>query len=174
MKTGFEEQVRARKGCAVIMAGSGSDRPWVDKIDSALAEYGIPREIRICSAHKTPELLMRLIGEYNAMEGPLTFVAVAGGTDALSGVLGFHALNPVISCPPDAEGRGEHNRSCLDNPPGSANAYIARPRNVAKFIAQLYAPFNPAYRRALLERGQAKIAELAAEDAECRRPGGGE
>jgi 5-(carboxyamino)imidazole ribonucleotide mutase len=172
MKTSFTEQVRARRGCAVIMAGSGSDGPWVEKIAAALKEYGIPCEVRICSAHKTPEQLMRLIAEYNRLEGPLTFVAVAGGTDALSGVLGFHALNPVISCPPGPVDARGHNQSCLDNPPGSANAYIARPRNVAKFIAQLYAPFNPAYRKALIERGQAKIAELAAEDARWRPEGG--
>jgi phosphoribosylcarboxyaminoimidazole (NCAIR) mutase len=117
---------------------------------------------------------MRLIAETNDLNAPLAFVAVAGGTDALSGLLSFHTLGPVISCPPhpDTVG-GEHNQSCLNNPPGSANAYIARPENVGKFIAQLYAPFNPEYRRLLEERRQAKIAGLAAEDERLGRMRGG-
>jgi 5-(carboxyamino)imidazole ribonucleotide mutase len=171
MKESFKKQVSARRGCALIMAGSGSDRPWIEKIAASLAEYGIPFEVRICSAHKTPELALRLLAEYDALEGPLAYVAVAGGTDALSGLLGFHALNPVISCPPDTAA-GEHNQSCLDNPPGSANAYIARPENVGKFIAQLYAPINPAYRSLLTERRRAKIDKLAAEDQRLRRSAG--
>jgi 5-(carboxyamino)imidazole ribonucleotide mutase len=168
MKESLKAQARAGKGCALIVAGSGSDRPWVEKIAASLRDYGIPYEIRICSAHKTPELLMRLIEEANELNGALAFVAVAGGTDALSGLLSFHTLNPVISCPPDSR-TGEHNQSCLNNPPGSANAYIARPENVGKFIAQLFAGANPACRRALEERRQAKIAGLAAEDERVRR-----
>lgn len=166
MNESFKKQVLARQGCALIIAGSGSDQPWVEKIAASLKDYNIPFEVRVCSAHKTPELLMRLIAETDDLNGPLAFVAVAGGTDALSGLLSFHTLGPVISCPPDT---GQHNQSCLNNPPGSANAYIARPENVAKFIAQLYAPFNPAYRRLLEERRQAKIARLAAEDERLAR-----
>ena len=168
MNESFKKQVLARQGCAVIMAGSASDQPWVEKIAASLEEYTIPFEVRICSAHKTPELLMRLIADYDDLNCPLAFVAVAGGTDALSGLLSFHTLGPVISRPPDTGGGG-HNQSCLNNPTGSANAYIARPRNVGKFIAQLYAPFNPAYRRLLEESRQAKIAGLAAEDERLAR-----
>jgi phosphoribosylaminoimidazole carboxylase PurE protein len=159
----FEEQVRRNRGAAVILAGSDSDLPHVETIAEALREYAIPCAVRICSAHKEPGRLMALIGEYNRMEGALAFIAVAGGTDALSGTLSFHALHPVVSCPPDAP-----NESCLRNPPGSSNAYVALPRNAARFVAQLFAHLNP-HARGQLEREQGqKVEQLARKDREVR------
>lgn len=97
--------------------------------------------------------------EYNEVGGSVAYVAVAGGTDALSGTLSFHALGPVISSPPDAP-----NQSCLTNPPGSSNAYIARPANVGKFIAQLYAGVNPKFRELLSTNNKTKIDSLIEAD----------
>jgi phosphoribosylcarboxyaminoimidazole (NCAIR) mutase len=88
---------------------------------------------------------------------------VAGGTDALSGTLSFHALGPVISCPPDAP-----NPSCLANPPGSSNATIHHPGNVGKFVAQMYAAFNAGYAERLRRAREEKIARLESSDREFR------
>ena len=155
----FGEIAREKRGCAVIFAGSDSDRQHIERIVQSLEEYAIPYEVRICSAHKDPEKLIRLVREYDALVGAIAYIAVAGGTDALSGSLSFHSLNPVISCPPDAP-----NQSCLNNPPGSANATINDPRNVGKFIAQMYAPFNPAYRESLIKSLEGKISRLEEKD----------
>ncbi len=155
----FEEIAREKQGCAVIFAGSDSDRQHIERIIQSLKEYGIPHEVRICSAHKDPEKLIRLIRGYEALEGAIAYIAVAGGTDALSGILSFHTLNPVISCPPDAP-----NLSCLNNPPGSANATINNPENVGKFIAQIYAPFNSGYKNRLIESLRGRISRLEEKD----------
>ena len=56
----FRQLVESGMGCAVIMAGSGSDdkpkvggKPsHVERIASSLEKYGIPYRVRICSAHK--------------------------------------------------------------------------------------------------------------------------
>jgi len=146
----FKRVMQSNTGCAVVMAGSDSDREHIERITESLSEYGIPHRVRICSSHKQPEKLMGMIDEYNAVGGLVAYVAVAGGTDALSGTLSYHALGPVISCPPDAP-----NESCLTNPPGSSNAYIARPLNVGRFIAQMYAGVNPRFKE-LLEREKVK------------------
>merc|ERR1719247_2263400 len=56
------------------------------------------------------------------------------GTDALSGTASYLSKFPVVSCPPDGM-----NNTCLTNPPGSSNAFIVKPSNIAKFAAQMFA-----------------------------------
>lgn len=160
-KTDFLKRLEGNSGGAVIVAGSDSDRSHVEKIISALKMYEIPYEARICSAHKSPQQLLELIGEYEGRA--LVWVAVAGGTDALSGTLAFHADQPVISCPPDGL-----NSSCLTNPPGSSNATILSPNNAARFIAQVFAPFNPRMKKLLQNSRTEKIRQLERRDGEFR------
>ncbi len=160
----FEEAVRGGLGAAAILAGSDSDLAHVGKIGEALSAYGIPCAVRICSAHKSPDRLLELIRGFNRLEGSLVFVAVAGGTDALSGTLSFHAVHPVVSCPPDPP-----NESCLRNPPGSSNATVYHPKNAARFVAQLFAGRNPAVRRRLEEENERKVRQLEAKDRELQK-----
>jgi len=156
----FKEIMQSNTGCAVIMAGSDSDEKHIEKIIESLKEYEIPYQVRICSAHKQPEKLIALIREYNGIKGSAAYIAIAGGTDALSGTLSFH-VGPVISCPPDAP-----NQSCLTNPLGSSNGYIARAGNVGKFIAQIYAGANPKFKELLEKNNAEKIGHLEKKDAE--------
>merc|ERR1712187_463070 len=81
---------------------------------------------------------------------PILLVGCAGGTDALSGTASYFAKFPVVSCPPDGL-----NQTCLTNPPGSSNAFICKPANVAKFAAQYFANHCPEVAAAL----EASIAE---------------
>jgi 5-(carboxyamino)imidazole ribonucleotide mutase len=132
----FKDKV-ASAGGAVILAGSGSDAEHIKTLEGALEAEHIPFQTRICSAHKQPEKLISILKEYDGLPGKLAYIAVAGGTDALSGTVAFHSTRPVISCPPDAP-----NKSCLTNPPGSSNVYIENPSNVAEFLQQYFS--NPA------------------------------
>jgi 5-(carboxyamino)imidazole ribonucleotide mutase len=156
----FKKVVQANTGCAVVMAGSDSDVVHVQKIVTSLRKYKIPYQVRICSAHKQPIELLHIIEKYNALGGSIAYVAVAGGTDALSGTLSYHALGPVISCPPDAP-----NESCLTNPSGSSNAYIERPENVGRFIAQIFSGVHPKFREQLQREKARKMAGLRRADA---------
>ena len=113
----------------------------------------------ICSAHKQPGLLADIIKSLNMVQGSAAYIAVAGSTDALSGTVSFNAINPVISCPPDAL-PDSPNQSCLANPPGSSNAYIARPENVGRFVAQMYSGVNPKLRQKLILNIADKINKL--------------
>jgi phosphoribosylaminoimidazole carboxylase PurE protein len=159
----FAKAAAARRGCVVVFAGSDSDRPHVGRITESLEEYGIPCEVRICSAHKEPERLMRLLREYEGLGTAVAYIAVAGGTDALSGTLSFHALAPVVSCPPDAP-----NPSCLSNPAGSSNAVIYNPKNAGRFVAQLFAASNPEVAERLRRSRDEKVRALEASDRERR------
>jgi len=157
----FKRVMQSNTGCAVIMAGSDSDREHIEKITKSLGKYEIPYQVRICSAHKQAERLIELIKEYNELGGIVAYIAIAGGTDALSGTLSYHALGPVISCPPDAP-----NESCLTNPPGSSNAYIVRPANVGRFIAQMFVSNNPKLKEILEQEKTKKIKSLEKADRE--------
>jgi 5-(carboxyamino)imidazole ribonucleotide mutase len=142
----------------VIVTGSDSDMGHATRIKEELSVYDFENaDIRVCSAHKDPLRLMKLLQEYS--EGPLTWVSVAGKTDALSGLLSFHSNHPVISCPPDPP-----NESCLNNPRGSSNATIYYPENVARFIAQMYGFWSPSLAHKLSELRQNKIEQLATFD----------
>jgi phosphoribosylcarboxyaminoimidazole (NCAIR) mutase len=90
-------------------------------------------------------------------------MAVAGGTDALSGTLAFHADNPVISCPPDGL-----NSSCLTNPPGSSNATILSPKNAARFVAQVFSAANPRLKELLGSSRTEKVRHLEEADMVMR------
>merc|ERR1719281_1283681 len=145
---------------AVIAAGSDSDMPHLETLKKELAKFKIDAEIRICSAHKQPGRLQTVIGEYNKSDRPVMMVGCAGGTDALSGTASYLATFPVVSCPPDGM-----NNTCLTNPPGSSNAFIVKPSNVARFAAQMFAHRSKDISDALESSIAEKITKLEQADA---------
>eukprot|EP00929_Paragymnodinium_shiwhaense_P066877 TRINITY_DN3359_c0_g4_i1.p1 TRINITY_DN3359_c0_g4~~TRINITY_DN3359_c0_g4_i1.p1 ORF type:complete len:178 (+),score=47.37 TRINITY_DN3359_c0_g4_i1:57-536(+) len=149
--------------CSVaIFAGSDSDMAHLENIAKELAKFKIPSQIRICSAHKQPGKLEKLIEEYNKSTVPMMIVGCAGGTDALSGTASYLSLHPVVTCPPDGP-----NNSCLTNPPGSSNAYIVKPNNIAKFAAQMFSTRCPEVKKALEASIKEKITKLEKADESC-------
>jgi phosphoribosylaminoimidazole carboxylase PurE protein len=147
-------------GMVVLMAGSDSDREHIRKICDGLDKLEIAWSVRICSAHKQASKCEELINYYNESTEPLLIIAIAGGTDALSGVVSFHSVWPVISCPPDKN----NYLSCIENPPGSSNALIIRPENVAKFAAQYFGYINNTYQNKILNKNFQKIEKLKQAD----------
>lgn len=132
---------------AVIIMGSKSDMKHCKAIEQELQKYSIPVEMKVASAHRTPSLVEKIVNEYNKSIESLVLVSVAGGTDALSGVLGSLSTNLVISCPPYKKDPKENawiTNQYLGNPKGSACALIPRRENVAKATAHYLTAFqNP-------------------------------
>merc|ERR1719450_665443 len=147
------------KPLVVIAAGSDSDMPHLESLKKEVSKFKIDAEIRICSAHKQPGRLEKVIEDYNNCDRPVLLVGCAGGTDALSGTASYSANFPVVSCPPDGM-----NNTCLTNPPGSSNACILKPANVAKFAAQMFSRSCPETATALEANINEKIRKL--EDAD--------
>merc|ERR1711907_325384 len=81
----------------VIAAGSDSDMPHLESLEKELAKFKIRSVIRICSAHKQPARLERVIAECNEFAEPIMLVGCAGGTDVLSGTASYLANFPVVS-----------------------------------------------------------------------------
>lgn len=78
-----------------IIAGSASDAPVVEKICSVLREKGISFETRVLSAHRDPEQLEDYIRHADCS----IFIAVAGMSAALPGVIASRSGKPVIGVP---------------------------------------------------------------------------
>merc|ERR1719199_1886788 len=147
-----------------MAAGSDSDMPHLEALKKELTKFKIDSEIRICSAHKQPGRLESVIAEYNQSKQPVMLVGCAGGTDALSGTASYLANFPVVSCPPDGM-----NNTCLTNPPGSSNAFIVKPANVAKFAAQMFARYSKEIAAKLKENTAGKIRKLEEADEQLRK-----
>merc|ERR1711939_394124 len=152
------------KPLAIIAAGSDSDMPHLETLKKELGKFKIDAEIRICSAHKQPARLQSVIAEYSKSSRPVMMVGCAGGTDALSGTASYLSKFPVVSCPPDGM-----NSTCLNNPPGSSNAYIMKPANVAKFVAQAFAHASKDVAAALEANIGEKITKLEKADEQLRK-----
>jgi len=84
-----------------IVMGSDSDLPAMEEAAKTLEAFGIPYEVRICSAHRSPSLLLEYIKEAEE-RGLKVIVAGAGGAAHLPGVIAAHTTLPVIGVPLDS------------------------------------------------------------------------
>ena len=85
------------KKVAVIM-GSDSDLPVVEKAINTLAEYGVPYEVHVFSAHRTPEEA-RAFSSSARENGFGVMIAAAGMAAHLAGAIAANTTLPVIGIP---------------------------------------------------------------------------
>lgn len=85
------------KKVAVIM-GSDSDLPIVKGCINTLRSFGIPVEVHVMSAHRTPERAAEF-SKNAAQNGFGVIIAAAGKAAHLAGVLAAHTTLPVIGIP---------------------------------------------------------------------------
>jgi 5-(carboxyamino)imidazole ribonucleotide mutase len=81
-----------------VVGGSRSDFPILEDAVAILAELGVPAELRVVSAHRTPDHLFRY-AEEAAGRGIRVIVAGAGGAAHLPGMLAAKTTLPVIGVP---------------------------------------------------------------------------
>jgi phosphoribosylaminoimidazole carboxylase PurE protein len=81
-----------------IVGGSRSDFPVLEKAAALLTELGVANELRVVSAHRTPDLLYRYAEEAPA-RGLQVIIAGAGGAAHLPGMLAAKTILPVIGVP---------------------------------------------------------------------------
>ena len=81
-----------------VIMGSQSDWPTMKNATSVLNEFKIPFEVRIVSAHRTPERLFRY-GNQAKARGLKVIIAGAGGAAHLPGMIASKTAIPVIGVP---------------------------------------------------------------------------
>ena len=82
----------------LIVMGSDSDFPVMQEGAKVLAEFGIPYEMRISSAHRSPKQTAAL-AEEAAGRGIRVIIAGAGMAAHLAGVMASGTVLPVIGVP---------------------------------------------------------------------------
>lgn len=85
------------KKVAIVM-GSDSDFPVVSKAVDTLKEYGVPFEVHVYSAHRTPEQAKEF-SENARKNGFGAIIAAAGKAAHLAGALAANSTLPVIGIP---------------------------------------------------------------------------
>ncbi|MFC1498406.1 5-(carboxyamino)imidazole ribonucleotide mutase [Verrucomicrobiota bacterium] len=81
-----------------IVMGSDSDWPIMKEAVKMLDQFGIPNEVSVISAHRTPELASDY-ARSAARRGIKVIISAAGGAAHLGGVLAAHTILPVIGVP---------------------------------------------------------------------------
>ncbi len=82
----------------LVVMGSASDAEALKPCARQLEQFGIPYEVRVASAHRTPETAARLAEEARA-DGVGVIIAAAGKAAHLAGVIAGHTTLPVIGIP---------------------------------------------------------------------------
>jgi 5-(carboxyamino)imidazole ribonucleotide mutase len=81
-----------------ILMGSKSDLETMQAARDALSELGVAHEVRVLSAHRTPDALFDYVRDA-ASRGVEVFIAGAGGAAHLPGVIASKTTLPVLGVP---------------------------------------------------------------------------
>jgi phosphoribosylaminoimidazole carboxylase PurE protein len=125
-----------------VLGGSRSDFPVLEKAVALLTELGIPNELLVVSAHRTPDRLFAYAEQAEA-RGIQVIIAGAGGAAHLPGMLAAKTHLPVIGIPIPTENlRGlDSLLSIVQMPRGVpvATVAIGGAENAALLAAQILA-----------------------------------
>lgn len=140
------------KKVAVIM-GSDSDLPIVEKGIKVLEDYGIPFEVHVYSAHRTPaETSAFVSGAADAGFGVI--IAAAGMAAHLAGAIAANTVLPVIGIPISCKNTGGVDAlwSTVQMPSGIPVATVAidGAANAAHLAAQIIALSDPSLTEKLI------------------------
>lgn len=97
-----------------IIMGSSSDMPVAEKAKTIFEGFSVPYDIKIASAHRTPELLKKIVEKNDAD----LFIGIAGLSAALPGTIAAHTIKPVIGVPVSGKVNLDAILSIIQMPPG--------------------------------------------------------
>ncbi len=163
-----DEPEPARAGPLVgVVGGSKTDLPVLEKCVAVLTQLGVPCELRVVSAHRTPDRLFDY-AEHAADRGIEVIIAGAGGAAHLPGMLAAKTHLPVIGVPmPTEHLRGlDSLLSIVQMPRGIpvATVAIGGAENAGLLAAQILAGHN-SFIRARVKEFRAQQTRAAAESS---------
>ena len=97
-----------------IIMGSASDMPVVNKAVNILEKFQVPFAVTVASAHRTPDIVETTVRE----SADDAFIAVAGLSAALPGVVASLTQRPVIGVPVSGKVNMDSILSVVQMPPG--------------------------------------------------------
>ena len=148
--------------------GSRSDWQTMSAAAQMLDALGVPHEVRVVSAHRTPDLLF----EYAASaqeRGLQVIIAGAGGAAHLPGMVAAKSLLPVLGVPVESKALSGMDSllSIVQMPKGIPVGTLAIGQagaaNAALLAASMLANHNPALRQALAEFRRQQTEQVLAQ-----------
>lgn len=145
--------------------GGDSDLPIVEETGKVLTEFGIPYEMTIASAHRTPERVLNLAAGAEK-RGIEVIIAAAGAAAHLAGVVASHTILPVIGIPVNSSPLLGFDSllSTVQMPPGIPVATVAvgkaGAKNAAILAAQIIGRKDRAIVKKLLAHRKRMVAEV--------------
>mgnify|MGYP002522788666 CR=1 FL=1 len=137
-----------------IIMGSKSDLPAMEACTAELEELGVPYELVIASAHRTPGKV-HAWAETVADRGIKVIVAAAGKAAHLGGVVAAFTPLPVVGVPMKTSDLGglDSLLSMVQMPSGVPVACVAinGAKNAAIYATQILGATMPEYREAIVE-----------------------
>jgi phosphoribosylaminoimidazole carboxylase PurE protein len=157
------------KPLVAILMGSDSDLPVMEETAKVLAEFNVPYEITVSSAHRSPERTA-MYAKKAAGRGLEVIIAGAGGAAHLAGVVAGHTILPVIGVPMESALSGlDSLLSTVQMPGGVPVATVAigkaGARNAGILAVQILAGNRPELKKALI-RYKNQLAAKVADQAE--------
>jgi 5-(carboxyamino)imidazole ribonucleotide mutase len=156
-----------KQALVAIIMGSNSDWPTMKHAAQVLADFGVPYEAEVVSAHRTPEKMMSF-AEKAAGEGLQVIIAGAGGAAHLPGMVAAKTILPVLGVPvPTKYLQGQDSLfSIVQMPKGVPVATFAigdaGASNAGLFAVALLANQDEALAKKLVEFRQEQIEKVEA------------
>ncbi len=156
-----------------IIMGSDSDWPKINKAAAALDEFGVGYEVRVMSAHRTPEVVCQY-ATTAVDRGLKVIIAAAGGAAHLAGVVAAHTTLPVVGLPvptPDLGGLDSLLSTVQmpgDVPVASVAVGMGGPRNAGLFAVQILATSDDSLRKKFASFKAQLTDKIAAKDAKLQ------
>jgi 5-(carboxyamino)imidazole ribonucleotide mutase len=161
-----------------ILMGSKSDWETMEHASRMLDELGIPHDVRVLSAHRTPDQTLDYAATA-AQRGLEVIIAAAGGAAHLAGVIAAKTALPVLGVPMESKSlKGlDSLLSMVQMPAGIpvATLSIGKPGaiNAALFAAAILAIKHPKVHKALVKFREAQsqaVLELADPRESAKKP----
>jgi phosphoribosylaminoimidazole carboxylase PurE protein len=159
--------VKSQNPLVAIVMGSESDFPIMEEAAKVLAEFQVPWEVTVASAHRSPEATAEY-ARRAAGRGIEVIIAGAGGAAHLAGVVAAHTILPVIGVPLESALLGiDSLLSTAQMPSGVPVATMAigkaGARNAGILAVQILAGKNAALKKRLLRHKTTLAAQVSAQ-----------
>ncbi|MCG7237268.1 5-(carboxyamino)imidazole ribonucleotide mutase [Corynebacterium sp. ACRQP] len=155
-----------------IIMGSDSDWDTVAPAAEVLAEFGIPFEVGVVSAHRTPEKMLAYAKEAHTRELQV-IIACAGGAAHLPGMVAAATPLPVIGIPRalDTLDGLDSLLSIVQMPGGVpvATVSIGGAKNAGLLAARILGAADPAVQRKMVDYQARMAAEVERKDEALRQ-----
>lgn len=151
--------------------GSDSDWPTVEPAAQVLADFGIPFEVGVVSAHRTPEKMLAYAKEAHT-RGLKAIIACAGGAAHLPGMVAAATPLPVIGIPralKDLDGL-DSLLSIVQMPSGVpvATVSIGGAKNAGLLAARILGADDPAIQDKMVDYQKQMAEEVEQKDKNLR------